>query len=293
MDNLLSALSFIVLYGLSYGVVLFTISVGLVVTMGLMRVVNLTHGAFAAIGGYIAVKLMSEMSLSFPLAILIAVVAVAALSVIVERLFYVKLYGASDLDQVLMTIGLLFIAVAGLNLIFGPNTVPAQLPDYLAANVSLLGRNIQVYRLVIIAAGGVLVLLLWFLLDRTNFGAKLRAAVDNRGMAQAIGINVKVLFAVAFALGSGLAAFGGAIGYAVLPLEPMYPFKYLTLVLIVVTLSGFGNIKASAAAACLVGIVDTACRYLFPVFGAFLIYFILIGFLMWRDRGLFMRLATR
>lgn len=293
MDNLLSALSFIVLYGLSYGVVLFTISVGLVVTMGLMRVVNLTHGAFAAIGGYIAVKLMSGMSLSFPLAILIAVVAVAALSIVVERLFYVKLYGASDLDQVLMTIGLLFISVAGLNLIFGPNTVPAQLPGYLAANVSLLGHNIQVYRLVIIAAGGVLVLLLWFLLDRTSFGAKLRAAVDNRGMAQAIGINVNVLFAMAFALGSGLAAFGGAIGYAVLPLEPMYPFKYLTLVLIVVTLSGFGNIKASAVAACLVGIVDTACRYLFPVFGAFLIYFILIGFLLWRDRGLFMRVATR
>lgn len=286
MEEVLAAVSFIGLYGLSYGVVLFTISVGLVVTMSLMRVVNLAHGAFAAIGGYLALTLMTKGSLAFPLAVAIAVVVVAAASIVVERLCYVQLYQASELDQVLMTIGLLFLAVAALNLFFGPNALPAKLPDYLAVNVNLLGRDIQVYRLFVIGAGAVLVLLLWFILDRTSFGARLRAAVDNRGMAEATGIDVSRLFSLAFALGSGLAAFGGAVGYAILPLEPMYPFKYLTLVLIVVTLSGFGNIRASAAVAVFVGIVDTAGRYLFPQFGAFIVYFILIGILTWRDYGL-------
>jgi branched-chain amino acid transport system permease protein len=293
MEQVLSAAWFILIYGVSYGVVLFVVSVGLVVTMGLMRVVNLAHGAFAAIGGYLAVQLMSEASMPFPLAVAIAVAVTAAVSMVVERLCYVQLYRASELDQVLMTTGLLFLAVASLNLFFGPNVVSARLPAYLAANVDLLGRSVQGYRLFIIACGAVLMTALWLLLDRTRFGATLRAAVDNRGMAEATGIDVGRLFSLAFALGSGLAALGGAVGYAILPLEPMYPFKYLTLVLIVVTLSGYGNIKASAVAAIFVGIVDTAGRYLFPQFGAFIVYFILIGILMWRDRALFRGLVAR
>jgi branched-chain amino acid transport system permease protein len=293
MEQVLSAAWFILIYGVSYGVVLFVVSVGLVVTMGLMRVVNLAHGAFAAIGGYLAVQLMSEASMPFPLAVAIAVAVTAAVSMVVERLCYVQLYRASELDQVLMTTGLLFLAVASLNLFFGPNVVSARLPAYLAANVDLLGRSVQGYRLFIIACGAVLMTALWLLLDRTRFGATLRAAVDNRGMAEATGIDVGRLFSLAFALGSGLAALGGALGYAILPLEPMYPFKYLTLVLIVVTLSGYGNIKASAVAAIFVGIVDTAGRYLFPQFGAFIVYFILIGILMWRDRALFRGLVAR
>jgi branched-chain amino acid transport system permease protein len=293
MEQVLSAAWFILIYGVSYGVVLFVVSVGLVVTMGLMRVVNLAHGAFAAIGGYLAVQLMSEASMPFPLAVAISVAVTAAVSMVVERLCYVQLYRASELDQVLMTTGLLFLAVASLNLFFGPNVVSARLPAYLAANVDLLGRSVQGYRLFIIACGAVLMTALWLLLDRTRFGATLRAAVDNRGMAEATGIDVGRLFSLAFALGSGLAALGGALGYAILPLEPMYPFKYLTLVLIVVTLAGYGNIKASALAAIFVGIVDTAGRYLFPQFGAFFVYFILIGILMWRDRALFRGLVAR
>jgi branched-chain amino acid transport system permease protein len=293
MDQVLSATSFIVIYGLSYGVVLFTISVGLVVTMGLMRVVNLAHGAFAAIGGYVAVKLMSETGVSFPLSIAIAIAITAAISVVIERLCYVQLYTAGELDQVLMTTGLLFLAVAALNLFFGPNALSIKLPEFLAVGVNLFGRNVQAYRLFVIACGLVLMLALWWILDRTSFGARLRAAVDNRGMAEATGIDVAKLFSVAFALGSGLAAFGGAVGFAILPLEPMYPFKYLTLVLMVVTLSGFGNIKASAISSVLVGLIDTAGRYLFPAFGAFTVYFIVIGILMWRDRRLFLGWVSR
>jgi branched-chain amino acid transport system permease protein len=160
------------------------------------------------------------------------------------------------------------------------------LPDVLARNAHILGRDIQMYRLFVIACGSVLLAALWFLFYRTSFGAMLRAAVDNRSMAQATGINVNLIFSLAFALGSGLAAFGGAIGFAVLPLEPMYPFKYLTLVLIVVTISGAADIKGAAVAAILVGIIDTAGRYLYPAYGAFFIYFVLLGITIWRNKGL-------
>lgn len=292
MEELLSTLSFIVLYGVSYGVVLFTISIGLVVTMGLMRIINLAHGAFAALGGYLAASLMNQLSMSFWLAVPLAVVAVALFSVLVERLFYVYLYTATELDQVLLTVGLAFVAVAGLNFIFGPNVYPAKLPEVLVLNVDFGIRKFQTYRLFLIADGAVLFGVLWYVFNRTSFGARLRAAVDNRGMAQAIGIDVPKLFSLVFALGSGLAALGGAIGYGILPLEPLYPFKYLVLVLIVVSLSGFGNIKAAAAVAIFLGVVDTGCRYLFPNVGAFIIYGILISLIIRKHAGIFARGRT-
>lgn len=287
MQELLAAASFIALYGVSYGVVLFTISVGLVLTLGLMRVVNLAHGAFAAIGGYVAVSLMNGLGVPFLVAVIAAALLVGAASVIVERLAYVELYGASELDQVLMTIGLMFLATAGLNLVFGPDVVAAKLPPWLAANVDLGFRTFQAYRIFVVAVGLVLIVALWLVFDRTQFGAKLRAAVDNRGMAEAIGIDVRKLYSAAFALGSGLAALGGAVGFAMLPLEPLYPFKYLTLMLIVVALAGMGNLKASAVVAILVGIVDTAARYLFPVVGAFIVYGVFVALMLWRPDGMF------
>lgn len=287
MEQFLAGASFVALYGVSWGVVLFTISVGLVLTLGLMRVVNLAHGAFAAIGGYVAVALMDAAGMPFVLAALVAAVVVGVASVVVERLAYTSLYTASELDQVLMTIGLMFLATASLNLVFGPDVVPAKLPPWLAANVDLGFRTFQAYRIFIVAVGIVLIVLLWILFDRTQFGAKLRAAVDNRGMAEAIGIDVRRLYSFAFALGSGLAALGGAVGFAMLPLEPLYPFKYLTLMLIVVSLAGHGNLKASAGVAILVGIVDTAGRYLFPVGGAFIVYGVFVALMLWRPDGLF------
>jgi branched-chain amino acid transport system permease protein len=287
LQQYLSGATFIALYGISYGVVLFTISIGLVLMLGVMRVVNLAHLAFAAFGGYLALSLTNNYAMSLALSIPIAVIMVAAFSVIIERICYVRLYRASELDQVLMTIGLMFLAVASLNLLFGPNVLPGQLPPELAASVNIAGHRMQVYRLFVVAVGAVLLLALWIIFDRTGFGARLRAAVDNSTMAQAIGIDVSRLFSVAFALGTGLAALGGAVGYAILPLEPLYPFKYLALVLVVVVLTGVGNIKASSGVAVFVGVMDTACRFMFPAFGAFFIYVLLIGLVLWRDRGLF------
>lgn len=292
MDALLSSLSFVTLYGLSYGVVLFTISIGLVVTMGLMRVINMAHGAFAALGGYVAVSLMNAYSVPFAIAVPVAVIAVALFGVVIERLFYAHIYTASELDQVLLTVGLAYVAVAGLNLAFGPNVFPGQLPRLLTANVDIGIRTFQVYRLFLIAVGLLLVLVLWYVFDRTSFGARLRAAVDNRTMAQAIGIDVPKLFSLVFSVGCGLAALGGAIGYAILPLEPLYPFKYLVLVLIVVSLTGFGNIKPSVWVAIFVGVIDTACRLLFPSAGAFIIYAILIGLIIHKHAGFLSRRSS-
>jgi len=283
----MSVFAFILLYGVSYGLVLCLISIGLVVTMGLMRVVNLAHGAFAAIGGYLAVSLMGNAGLPFALAIAVAVGAVMLASVVVERAFYVHLYTAPELDQVLMTIGINFVVVAGLTLFFGTNVYPIRLPPWLAANVDLGFRSFEVYRIVTMAVCLVVIGALWLAFERTNLGARLRAAVDNRSMAQATGINVPRLFSLTFAVGSGLAALGGAIGAPMLPLEPLYPFKYLVLVLVVVALSGFGNVRAAVVVAVFVGIVDTAGRYFFPDFGAFIIYILLIVLLIWRRQGLF------
>jgi branched-chain amino acid transport system permease protein len=283
----MSVLAFILLYGVSYGLVLCLISIGLVITMGLMRVVNLAHGSFAAIGGYVAVSLMGNAGLPFAPAIVLAVAAVMLLSVAAERAFYVHLYTASELDQVLMTIGINFVVVAGLTLCFGTDVYPIRLPPWLAASIDLGFRTFEVYRIVTMVVCLVVIGALWFAFERTNLGARLRAAVDNRSMAQATGINVPRLFSLTFALGSGLAALGGAIGAPMLPLEPLYPFKYLVLVLIVVALSGFGNVRATVGVAIFVGIIETAGRYFFPDFGAFIIYILLITLMIWRRQGLF------
>ena len=286
MESFLSGGAFIALYGVSYGFVLFTIAIGLVVTMGLMRVINLAHGAFAAIGGYLTIALMHS-GLSYLLALACAVALVAALGAALERTIFVHLYGAPDLDQVLMTLGVNFVVIAALTLIFGPNLFPMTQPHFLRGDIDLGFRTFEVYRVFIVVVGGLIAAFIYFGFERTNFGARLRAAVDNRSMAEAIGIDVRKLFSLSFAIGGGLAAIGGAIGAGMLPLEPFYPLKYLVLVLIIVALSGAGNVRGALAAAILVGVVDTAGRYLLPELGGFLIYLLLIVLVVWRGDGIF------
>jgi branched-chain amino acid transport system permease protein len=286
MADLVSAATFVAIYGLSYGVILFLISVGLVVTMGLMRVVNMAHGVFAAAGGYLSVQMINAWGLSFGVAVALAVVASAAASLIVERVFFRRLYGAPELEQALLTIGLAFIGIATINLAFGPDVFAARLPALLARNVEVLGRSVQAYRIFIIVLGVVVMALLFYLFDKTAFGARLRAAVDNRGMAESVGINVRGLFSAGFVLGSALAALGGAVGVAILPLEPVYPLKYLILILIVVVLSGNGNMKITALVSIVIGVIDTAGRYFYPEAGSFLIYVVVLVYLLARrDAG--------
>jgi branched-chain amino acid transport system permease protein len=289
MDAVLAAAISIIFHGLAYGMVLYLISVGLSVTMGLMGFVNLAHGAFAMAGGYVMVTMMSRLGVPFFLALVVAALAVALASIVLERLVYARLYGAAELDQVLLTIGLVFMAVAIAFYFFGPLPQAVRLPLWLQGQVRLAGRDFPTYRLFLILGGGLLVLALWLGLERTRFGAMVRAAVDNRRMAQAIGIDTRLLFSVTFALGSGLAALGGGLGADLLAINPGYPLEHLVYFLIVVAVGGLGSIKGPFFAALLLGVSDTACKYLVPELGAFFIFVATLGVLLWRPQGLFGR----
>jgi branched-chain amino acid transport system permease protein len=284
---MLSKLSFIVLYGVSFGMILFAISVGLAVTMGVMRVVNLAHGAFAAAGAYFAVGLMIKAEFPLALAIVLATAIVVVISVPIERIFYRPIYDRPELDHVLMTVGLVFLSIASLTAIFGPDPIPALLPPWLAKNVEIAGVQMQVYRIAVVVVGCAIIAALWLLLNKTSFGVQLRAAVDNRSMAQAIGINVSRVYAASFALGAGLAAFGGAVGFGLIPAEPTYAFKYLVIILLVVGLAGEGKLLECAGVAIAIGIVDTAARFLVPAAGSYVVYVLAVAIMFYKSRGVF------
>jgi len=275
--------------GIAYGMLLFVLSVGLSVTLGLMNFVNLAHCAFAMLGGYTTVVLMQDLHWPF-FATLPAAFFIAALaSIVVERTLYRRLYRASDLDQVLLTIGIAFISVAAAAYVFGTVQQPIETPSFLRGSVGFLGLGLGKYRLFLIGIALVVTLLLVAGLEYTRFGAQVRAAVDNQRMARGLGIDVDRTFAVTFALGSGLAGLGGALAIEIVGLDPSFAFTYLVYVLIVVSVGGLGSILGSFAAACLIGISDVAGKYYLPELGAFLIYLVMVAVLMWKPAGLFGR----
>jgi branched-chain amino acid transport system permease protein len=291
MQELLASLVSVAFHGVAYGMILYVISVGLSVTMGLMGFANLAHGVFAMAGGYILTTSLDNWGLPFPAALAIAFVLVAAGSVVLERLLYSRLYAAGELAQVLFTIGLIFMATAIARLLYGTLQQPVHLPDAMKGQFDLLGRDFPAYRVFIILFGAALVAGLWFGVERTRFGAMVRAAVDNRAMAQSIGIDTQKLFMATFALGSGLAGLGGALGAEIIAIQPSYPFEHLVYFLIVVAVGGLGTLRGPFVAALVIGIADTACKYWVPQFGAFLIYVATILLLLWRPAGLFGRAA--
>jgi branched-chain amino acid transport system permease protein len=272
--------------GLAYAMVLFIVSVGLSVTMGLMGFVNLAHGAFAMAGGYLTVSLTRSMGVPFLGALVIAFIAIAAVSVMFERTLYRRLYRASELDQVLLTIGLTFLAIAGFTWVYGPVPQSVRLPDYLAGQIDAGFRTFPTYRVFIIAVGLALVTVLWFAFERTLLGAKIRAAVDNRRMAQSVGINVDRLFTLTFAVGSGLAALGGGLALQLFGMTPSFAVVYLVFFLLVVAVGGLGSLKGTFAAALVLGICDTAGKYLFAGTGGFIIYAVAVLILLVRPAGL-------
>ena len=275
--------------GLAYGMLLFLLSVGLSVTLGLMNFVNLAHCAFAMLGGYVTVILMKDLHWNFFATLPVAFFAAALVSVVVERILYRRLYRASDLDQVLLTIGLAFISVAVAAWFFGTTQQPIDMPSYMRGSFVVMGLNIAVYRLFLVAVGIVVTILLIMTVEHTRFGAQVRAAVDNQRMARGLGIDVDRTFAITFALGSGLAGMGGALAIEIVGLDPQFAFTYLVYVLIIVSVGGLGSITGSFAAACLIGISDIAGKYYVPQLGAFLIYLVMVAVLMWRPAGLFGR----
>ena len=265
---------------------LYLISVGLSVTMGLMGFVNLAHGAFAMAGGYIMTSLMGRYGVPFPLAVAAAVLVVMAVGLLLERVLYRRFYGGEELDQVLLTMGLIFMSVGAATYLWGPLAQPMTPPELLRGQFQLFDRAFPVYRTFLIASGAVLVTVLWLGLERTRFGAQLRAAVDNLRMAETVGINTSRLFALAFALGCGLAALGGALGAEVLAISPAYAMENLVYFLIVVAVGGLGSIRGPFLAALMVGLADTGLKYFVPEFGAFFIYALTMAILLRYPRGL-------
>jgi len=275
--------------GLAYGMLLFVLSVGLSVTMGLMGFVNLAHSAFAMLGGYLSVTLMQQAGVPFLATLPLAFVLIGAASVAFERVLYRRLYRSGELDQVLLTIGLVLMTVASCAYFWGTQQQSVTLPPYLFGHFSPFGIDLGYYRLFLIAVGAAIALALVFGLERTRFGARVRAAVDNQRMARGLGIDVNRIFALTFAIGSGLAGLGGALAINTVGLDPNFATKYLVYVLLVVSVGGLGSIGGSFAAAVLLGISDVAGKYYVPEAGAFIIYALMVLLLLWRPAGLFGR----
>ncbi|MCG8695496.1 MAG: branched-chain amino acid ABC transporter permease [Minwuiales bacterium] len=291
MDQLFNVAVSILFDGLAYAMILFIISVGLSVTMGLMGFVNLAHGAFAMAGGYATVSVMNGLGVPFLLALVAAFVLVGAVSVLFERVLYARLYKATELDQVMLSIGLVFMAIAAFTFFYGPAPLTFQAPDYLKGQIDLGFREFPTYRAFMIGVGLAMIAALWFGFERTSLGAQIRAAVDNRQMAQSLGIDVDRLFTLTFALGSGLAALGGGLAIEIVGMSPGFAIQYLVFFLIVVAVGGLGSIRGAFVAALVLGIIDNAGKYLWPEGGAFFIYAATIALLLIKPAGLFGRQA--
>lgn len=279
--------------GISYGMLLFVLAVGLAVTLGLMNFINLAHGAFAMAGGYAAVLLMNRAGWPFLASLPAAFLVAAAAGVILERTLYRPMYAKSHLDQVLFSIGLTFMTIAAVDWFLGSQQQNLQLPPWLQGRFDVAGVGIGRYRLFIIIVCAALTILLQWVLSRTRFGSRLRASVDDPRVASGLGLDVNRIFALTFAVGSGLAGLGGALGAEILGLDPTFPLKFMMYFLIVVAVGGTTTITGPLLAALLLGIADVMGKYYVPKLGAFIVYAVMIVILMLRPQGLFGRSTAR
>lgn len=279
--------------GIAYGMLLFVLAVGLSVTMGLMNFINLAHGAFAMVGGYLMIVLMQRYGVPFLVCLPLAFIATALLGAVLERLLYRPMYRKPHLDQVLFSMGLTFMAVAAADYFMGAQQQIVQLPDWLRGRTEWFDGALGMghYRLFIVAVCAVLAISLQWFLTRTRFGSQLRASVDDPRVAAGMGIHVNLIFAATFAVGSGLAGLGGALGAEVLGLDPSFPLKFLVYFLIVVAVGGTSSITGPLVAALLLGVADVAGKYFVPKLGAFIVYTLMILILIWRPQGLFVRMG--
>jgi branched-chain amino acid transport system permease protein len=275
--------------GAAYGMLLFLMAGGLSVTMGLMGFANLAHGSLAMLGGYVLAMLMNGYGWPFLPALLGATLAAAAAGAIVERTVFRRLYGGAELDQVLLTIGVVSMTVAAATFVWGTEPTTVRIPSWLDGRLQFGAFDFGIYRLFLILVGGALTLGLMLGIERTNFGAKIRAAVDNRRMTVSCGIDVKRLFALAFAIGSALAGFGGGLAVALVGLDPTFAVKYLVFLLMVVVVGGMGSVRGTFVAAIALGICDVTGKYYVPQAGAFILYAVTVVLLLWRPQGLFLR----
>jgi branched-chain amino acid transport system permease protein len=275
--------------GIAYGMLLFVLAVGLAVTLGLMNFINLAHGAFAMAGGYITVLAMNRLGVPFLVCLPLAFLGAALLGAALEPLLYRRMYARPHLDQVLFSIGLVFIAVTAVDYLVGSMQQNIQIPQWLQGRFDISWVGIGKYRLFIIVVCAALTLALQWVLSRTRFGSQLRASVDDRRVAGGLGLNVNRIFLLTFAVGSGLAGLGGALGAEVLGLDPTFPLKFMIYFLIVCSVGGTTTITGPLLAALLLGIADVMGKYYAPKLGAFVVYTLMIVILLVRPQGLFVR----
>ena len=277
--------------GVAYGMLLFIMSVGLSVTMGMMNFVNLAQASFSMLGGYIMVAVTQQLGLPFLASLPIAFVVVGIASLVIERLIFRHFYGTDDLTQVLLTIGLIFMSIAIVTYFWGSTYQQVSVPPWLTGQQEVLGFTLERYRMFLVAVGAVLAFALVFGLERTRFGAIVRACVDNNRVARACGLNTDLVFALTFAIGGGLAGLAGALSANLLGIDPNFPLRYLVYLLIVVSVGGMGTISGTLIAGLVLGIGDVAGKYYVPQIGGFVIYAITVAVMLWRPHGLLGRRA--
>lgn len=282
----MTALLTILFNGIAYGVLLFIIAVGLSVTMGMMQFVNLAQVSFSMLGGYVMVTATESLGIPFLASLPLAFIVVALFSVVLEHLVLRHFYDTDDLTQVLLTLGLLFMSISTVAFIWGPSFRPVTVPGWLSGQEPVFGLMLERYRIFLLVAGALIALALVLGLERTRFGAMVRACVDNRRAASGCGMNTSAVFALTFALGGGLAGLGGALSANLLSLDPNFPLRYLVYVLIVVSVGGMGNIFGSLLAALLIGVADVVGKYYVPEAGGLFIYLLTVLIMMWRPQGL-------
>jgi branched-chain amino acid transport system permease protein len=275
--------------GIAFGMLLFVMSVGLSITLGMMHFANLAHGVFAMLGGYVTATLMHRAGWPFLATLPMAFIVIAAVSVPLERYLYRRMYQAKELDQVLLTVGIIYMSIAAAAYVWGPEPMNFTLPDWLTVYRQIGWFSFSTYGALLLALGTVITLIIFFGLERTRFGAMIRAAVDDRRVALGVGIDVNRVFTITFAIGSGLAGLGGALAINQLGLDPSFPITYLIFFLIVVSIGGGGTVKGALAAALLLGLSDVAGKFYVPQTGAFIIYVVMLLVMLWRPNGLFGR----
>jgi branched-chain amino acid transport system permease protein len=285
----LANLATVIFDGVSFGMLLFLMSVGLSVTLGIMRFLNLAHGASAMLGGYTLITLVNEARVPFLLAVTIAALVAVPFNVLLEIVIYRRLYRAGHLHQVLLTIGIVFMAMGAATFVWGPNQQPVRVPAWMTGSITLAGIQFGTYRLFLLGVSGVLTFLLVLAVEKTTLGARIRAAVDDRRMATVVGINVDWVFTLSFAIGGGLAGLGGALSVYMVGLDPTFALTYLVLYLLVVSVGGLGSISGTLLAAIILGICDVLGKYYIPQVGAFLIYGVMVSLLLLRPNGLVRR----
>jgi branched-chain amino acid transport system permease protein len=287
----MTAILTVLFNGVAYGMLLFIMSVGLSVTMGMMNFVNLAQASFSMLGGYVMVAVTQKLGIPFLVSLPIAFVVVGIASLVIERLIFRHFYGTDDLTQVLLTIGLIFMSIAIVTYFWGSTYQQVSVPPWLTGQQEVLGLTLERYRMFLVAVGGALALALVFGLERTRFGAIVRACVDNGRVARACGLNTDLIFAVTFAIGGGLAGLAGALSANLLGIDPNFPLRYLVYLLIVVSVGGMGTISGTLIAGVVLGVADVACKYYVPQIGGFVIYAITVAVMLWRPHGLLGRRA--